>query len=223
MIDQLKVGSALHILGEKGIEVYELTWIEGGFDEGKKAMLVKGIAESHGQPLKEVNRDINDNRIHFKEGVDILDLKSVGSNSTQLLDTFSNIQIAKVNNICTLFERGYYKLLKILEDDTACELYDRFVDGYSTWENNKSLTIQWIILKLTFHTLEGQQQEIQHIKTEVNDLQENTTLFAIEYDEIFNAVKRVGVTLLEGENSNAYRDKSAREKIYQYIYSKLRR
>ena len=36
--------------------------IEGGFGEGKKAMLVKEIAEIHGRELREINERINSNR-----------------------------------------------------------------------------------------------------------------------------------------------------------------
>lgn len=79
------------------------------------------------------------------------------------------------------------------------------------------------ILKLTFEALEGQKQEIQHIKTDVKDLRENAPLFAIECDEISNAVKRCGVALLGGKNSNAYRNRSVRGKVYKDIYRELRR
>lgn len=125
MKDQLTVVNELSILGQQYIAGYQFTGIEGGFGEGKKAMLVKEIAEIHGQPLKEVNRRINDNYIRFKDGIDILDLKSGGFNPPQLLSLgFSNMQIAKANNIYLLSERGYAKLLKILEDDTAWDLYE---------------------------------------------------------------------------------------------------
>ncbi|MGQ7182381.1 ORF6C domain-containing protein, partial [Escherichia coli] len=49
------------------------------------------------------------------------------------------------------------------------------------------------ILKLTFEALEGQKQELQHIKSDVKDLRENAPLFAVECDEILNAVKRHGI------------------------------
>ncbi|EOO32923.1 hypothetical protein IIU_03448 [Bacillus cereus VD133] len=130
-MDKLTVANELHILGKQNVAGYKFTGIEGGFGEGKKAMLVLDIAAIHNQPLKEINRRINDNRIRFKDGVDIVDLKSGGSNPPQLLNLgFSNMQIAKSNNIYLLSERGYAKLLKILEDDTAWNLYDQFVDGY---------------------------------------------------------------------------------------------
>ena len=68
------------------------------------------------------------------------------------------------------------------------------------------------ILKLTFEALEGQKQELQHIKLDVKDLRENAPLFAVECDEISNAVKRHGVTLLGGKQSNAYQHAGLRGK-----------
>ena len=49
------------------------------------------------------------------------------------------MQIAKANSIYLLSERGYAKLLKILEDDTAWELYDQFVDGYFDMREQKQI------------------------------------------------------------------------------------
>ncbi|AHZ49092.1 hypothetical protein YBT1520_01595 [Bacillus thuringiensis serovar kurstaki str. YBT-1520] len=127
-------------------------------------------------------------------------------------------------NIYLLSERGYAKLLKILEDDTAWELYDQFVDGYFNMREQKQIpTDPMSILKLTFDALEGQKQELQHIKSDVKDLRENAPLFAVECDEISNAVKRYGVVLLGGKNSNAYQDRGLRSKVYKDIYRQLYR
>ncbi|EKS8370740.1 ORF6C domain-containing protein [Bacillus thuringiensis] len=79
------------------------------------------------------------------------------------------------------------------------------------------------ILKLTFEALEGQKQELQHIKSDVKDLRENTPLFAVECDEISNAVKRHGVALLGGKQSNAYQHAGIRGKVYRDIYNQLYR
>ncbi|MED1402417.1 ORF6N domain-containing protein, partial [Bacillus mycoides] len=126
-MDRLTVTNELHILGKQNIAGYQFTGIEGGFGEGKKAMLVKEIAEIHGQPLKEVNRRINDNRNRFKDGVDIIDFKVGGFKPPSFYNLgYSNQSVANSNNIYLLSERGYAKLLKILEDDTAWELYDQF-------------------------------------------------------------------------------------------------
>ncbi|HHT7153977.1 TPA: ORF6C domain-containing protein [Bacillus cereus] len=223
-MDKLTVVNELHILGKQNIAGNEFTGIEGGFGEGKKSMLVLDIAAIHNQPLKEINRRINDNRIRFKNGVDIVDLKSSGFNPPQLLNLgFSNMQIAKANNIYLLSERGYAKLLKILEDDTAWNLYDQFVDGYFNMREQQLPKDPMSILKLTFNVLEGQKQEIQDIKSDVKDLRENAPLYAIECDEVSKVVRKLGVLLLGGKESNAYRDVSLRKKVYSDIYSQLHR
>ncbi|MBJ8204255.1 ORF6C domain-containing protein [Bacillus cereus] len=79
------------------------------------------------------------------------------------------------------------------------------------------------ILKLTFDVLEGQKQEIQDIKSDVKDLRENAPLYAIECDEVSKVVRKLGVLLLGGKESNAYQDVSLRKKVYSDIYSQLHR
>ncbi|PFY54918.1 phage regulatory protein [Bacillus toyonensis] len=79
------------------------------------------------------------------------------------------------------------------------------------------------VLKLTFQALEGHTQEIQEIKSEVKDLRENAPLYAIECDEISKAVRKLGVLLLGGKDSNAYQDIGIRRKLYSDIYSQLHR
>ena len=120
----------LKVIGKQTVGEIQFTGIEGGFGEKKKAMLVKDIAVIHGQPIKEINRRINANRKRFHDGVDIIDLKTGGFEPPVLNQLFSKAQVGNSNNLYILSERGYSKLLKILEDDTAWELYDKLVDGY---------------------------------------------------------------------------------------------
>ncbi|KAB2334396.1 ORF6N domain-containing protein [Bacillus mesophilum] len=93
-------------------------------------MLVREIAEIHGKKIGDINRRINDNRKRFINGVDIIDLKNDASNASLEEMGFSSRDLAISNNIYILSERGYAKLLKILEDDKAWELYDELVDNY---------------------------------------------------------------------------------------------
>lgn len=115
------------LVNVKGMKFHD---IEGGFGEGKKAMLVKEIAEIHGRELKAINQNINNNISRFKLGVDLLDLKN-GHFELPLQELgLTNRDISISKNIYLLSERGYSKLLKILEDDFAWEQYDKLVDGY---------------------------------------------------------------------------------------------
>jgi len=120
------------VKGTTQVDNMEFADIEGGFGHGKKAMLVKDIARIHDKDLRHVNEAINKNRARFKDGVQIIDLKSVDFVDRDFLNTigFSNSSIANANNIYILSERGYSVLLKILEDDVAWEQYEKLVDGY---------------------------------------------------------------------------------------------
>ena len=135
----------LKVIGKEHIGKIEFTGIEGGFGDDKKAMLVKDIARIHNRPIKAINQAINMNRKRFKDGIDLLDLK-FQSGSIKLTELFSKQQIANYNNIYLLSERGYAKLLKILDDDKAWDIYDELVDNYFNMrvaiKNNEPSLIQ---------------------------------------------------------------------------------
>lgn len=121
----------LKLLGKEKVGKFEFTGIEGGFGENKKAMLVRDIAMIHGSTAGRINELINRNRRRFKDGIDIIDLLSDKNFAIVLNDSgFSQNQINASSNIYLLSERGYAKLLKILEDDKAWEIYDELVDNY---------------------------------------------------------------------------------------------
>ena len=115
------------LVNVKGMKFHD---IEGGFGESKKAMLVKEIAYIHGRDTGKINELINKNRKRFLDGIDVLDLK--GNFDILLKDNgiYTQNAINRSENIYLLSERGYSKLLKILEDDFAWEQYDKLVDGY---------------------------------------------------------------------------------------------
>ena len=120
----------LKVLGTEHIGNIEFTGIEGGFGEGKKAMLARDIALVHSRLVKEINKLINNNRSRFKDGIDIIDLKQVISNNLFSKYGFTKAQWGNANHIYLLSERGYAKLLKIMDDDKAWDIYDELVDNY---------------------------------------------------------------------------------------------
>ena len=120
----------LTVKGLVTVEGMKFHEIEGGFGEGKKSMLVKEIAEIHGRELKKINELINKNRKRFADNVDVIDIKTGLPKGLVLEMGFTNAQYGNAKNIYLLSERGYAKLLKILEDDLAWEQYDKLVDGY---------------------------------------------------------------------------------------------
>ncbi|MCE0714022.1 hypothetical protein LWE82_17285, partial [Clostridioides difficile] len=56
----------IKILGTIEVEEMKFHDIEGGFGVGKKSMSVKDIDEIHNGKLKDINKNINNNRKRFK-------------------------------------------------------------------------------------------------------------------------------------------------------------
>ncbi|MBY6916029.1 ORF6C domain-containing protein [Clostridium botulinum] len=191
--------------------------IEGGFGESKKAMLAKEIAEIHRREVKKVNELINNNRKRFKDNVDIIDLKTGLSKRLVLEMGLTNAQYGNANNIYLLSERGYSKLLKILEDDLAWEQYEKLVDGYFNMRSEipkMSKELQAIFM------IDGKQQKLEN---EVKDLKDNMPLFNIDCEELQKVVKKKAVKCLGGYNRKAYYDKSLRARVFGDIQREIKR
>ncbi|EJS61985.1 hypothetical protein ICU_05153 [Bacillus cereus BAG2X1-1] len=188
----------LQIIGKQTVAGYEFTGIEGGFGNDKKAMLVKEVAEIHGQPLKEINRRINTNRNRFKNGVDIIDLLSGSEPLRELAILNGWIGSNRTQNVYLLSERGYAKLLKILEDDTAWELYDKLVDGYFNMRKQQIDTTQLSpelqMFQTLFTTLATQELNQKKLEQKVDNISEivalNSTDWRKDTTSILNKIAR---------------------------------
>ena len=177
----------LKILGTEKIGSFEFTGIEGGFGEDKKAMLVKDIAEIHNRPVFKVNELINRNRKRFKDEIDVIDLKE-NNFAIFLKDSgFTQNQINASNNIYLLSERGYAKLLKILEDDKAWEIYDELVDNYFNMryviqkQDSYMITDPVQRAKRWIEEQEEHQVKLAMAKQETKDVQDNTPISSKDY------------------------------------------
>ena len=100
---------------------------------------------------------------------------------------FNQGQINASKHIYLLSERGYAKLLKILEDDKAWEIYDELVDNY--------FNIRYIIQKQDSYMItdpvqrakrwieeqEEHQVKLAVAKQETKDVQDNTPISSKDY------------------------------------------
>ena len=130
----------------------EIPVVLGGFGEGKKCVSDKTIAEIHGMREPDVRRRITDNIKRFKESIDFIDIKqrilltdTLGVHETHTLELLQNLGYAKqsitqAEHIYILSERGYAKLIKIMDTDLAWDIHDRLMDEYfQLREERKSL------------------------------------------------------------------------------------
>ncbi len=88
---------------------------------------------------KNIRARITDNIGRFRNGVDYIDLKIVAypasnnsDNSRDLLQVlgYTNMEIGKAAHIYILSERGYAKLVKIMDTDKAWDIYEHLLDEY---------------------------------------------------------------------------------------------
>lgn len=179
-------------IGKQHIGKYEFTGIEGGFGDGKKAMLVKDIAEIHGKEVKEINRLINNNIDRFKKDIDLIDLKQVISNHLFSEYGFTKAQWGNSNNIYLLSERGYSKLLKILEDDKAWEVYEELVDNYFNMrsEQKRLPSTREAIQQLLLQGVEEVNQRVDVMEERLSNVEENAKLDTGDYNVISKRVKK---------------------------------
>ena len=138
----------IKVTGRQVFMDLDIPVVLGGFGEGKKCISDKTIAEIHNQPVPEIRRRITDNIKRFEIGRDALDLKVVHqthdkivmgeSHDNLLLELgYTQMQISKAEHIYILSERGYAKLIKIMDTDLAWEVHDKLMDEYFALREEK--------------------------------------------------------------------------------------
>lgn len=104
----------------------EIPVVSGGFGERCKVIAVKHIAKIHEVEVKHVNELINNNIKRFKENVDIIDLLS-DEKFKVVINDLALKGSNRTKNIYVLSERGYAKLIKIMDTDLAWEIHDKLM------------------------------------------------------------------------------------------------
>ena len=136
----------LEVKGTQEFLGKEIPVIYGGFGTNQKVALAKTIAEIHGMETKHVNELINRNIKRFKVGIGIMDL-GVVLNDTELkglgftqqaLNSYKGLRAkGQGGNIYLLSERGYAKLIKIMDSDLAWDIHDQLMDEYFSMREEK--------------------------------------------------------------------------------------
>lgn len=172
----------LQIRGTQEFMGKEIPVIEGGFGEGKRCMLVREISEIHNVSISVINQNINRNRPRFKDNKDIIDLK-IKDNSKLFLNElgFTPREIANYKNIYLLSERGYAKLIKIMDTDLAWEIHDKLMDEYFTMRE-KINSDEQLKAQLLLEIYNGGQSGILASK-QLTELEKKPLLEKIEEDK----------------------------------------
>lgn len=79
------------------------------------------------------------------------------------------------------------------------------------------------LLELHYEAIKQVDKKVDTLEDRFNKLESDMPVFTIDAKNIQTAVKRKGIEVLCGKNSNAYRDKSTRTSVYADIQCMLRR
>lgn len=124
----------LQILGKQPFMGKEIPIVLGGFGKDKKCICDKTIAEVHGMETFNIRKRISDNLERFQENSDYLDFKKVirQTNNFTICSQigYSRMEVSRADHIYILSERGYLKLVKIMDNEKAWEIYNNLLDEY---------------------------------------------------------------------------------------------
>lgn len=214
----------LMISGTQSFMEKEIPVVSGGFGVGKRCMSDKTIAEIHDITTRDVRKSISRNEIRFKESVDFIDLKRWESGDQQLLETlgYTQMQISKAEHIYLLSERGYAKLIKIMDTDKAWEVHDKLIDEYFELKeesiNRQQLSPQMQLMNMLVESMskneleqKRQAEKLEQLDNKVSSIKEVVALNPTQWrKDSASIINKIALNLGGYEHIKAIREETYR-------------
>ena len=185
-----------------------------------RVLTTQQIADAYGTDAQVVTNNFNRNKDRYVEGKHYIcltgDEKADFINKNQ--NDFSSFTRAKAIYLWT--EKGAFLHAKSLNTDKAWEVYDHLVDTY--FNRKKPLTTAEQIKLIAQGNMELGER-VDKVEDKLSNLENDTPLYGCEIDEVQKHVRKKGVEVLGGKDSEAYRDGSVRSQVYSDIYNQLKR
>ena len=99
---------------------------------------------------------------------------------------------------------------------------DKYMDRFAEMENYIE-KVQAPKLSKELQAIFVLDNRTVEIEKRIDNIENNLPLLGVDCDEVTKTVHGVGVRLLGSKNSNAYKDKSLRRRVYTDIYGELKR
>lgn len=205
----------LKVIGKQKFMGLEIPVVLGGFGESKKCISDKTVAVIHEMREPDIRRRIFDNIKRFTENVDYIDMKqhlietkllgdkSCASDAQQFLEAigYSQMQISKAEHIYILSERGYVKLIKIMDTDLAWEIHDKLMDEYFEMREGKYYYEE---LSPELKAIFVHDKKIQAIDRRLDHIENTMTIDYEQQQELQSLAKVVTVNAVGGKKARAY-------------------
>lgn len=161
--------------------------------------------------VKSNYRDWSKNRLNDCEAIENEDFESFAKNLAKggrpQIDHLIKLDIAKEMAMLERNEKGKQVRRYFIQ-------VEKKYKEKSTDLSDLSTELQAIIMH---------DKKIQRIETRMDKLEFDIPLYGSEADELCNHVKRKGVEMLGGKESNAYKDTKVRSAVYTDIYNQIKR
>ena len=185
-----------------------------------RVLTTQQIADAYGTDTQIVTNNFNRNKDRYVEGKHYIcltgDEKADFINKNQ--NDFSSFTRAKAIYLWT--EKGAFLHAKSLNTDKAWEVYEHLVDTY--FNRKKPLTTAEQIKLIAQGNMELGER-VDKVEDKLSNLENDTPLYGCEIDDVQKHVRKKGVEVLGGKDSEAYRDGSVRSQVYSDIYNQLKR
>lgn len=183
---------------------------------GQRVVTFKDIDTVHQRPSGTANKRFIDNKKRFIEGEDYFTVSSSEIRKTHIFPISDN----DFKDKTLITESGYLMLVKSFTDNLAWEVQRQLVKSY--FKQSKPMTTAEKI-HLLAQGNEELNQKVDKVEAEVKELKDTMPLLAVDCDLITKAVKTKGVEVLGGKDSNSYKDRSLRSRVYADIHREVKR
>lgn len=114
--------------------------------------------------------------------------------------------------------------LEKYQENCADVLADAFLENTQTPPPTLQQQIQTIAkgTEELYQRVDEVTEDVKMVKQEIESLKLDLPILPIEADKITEAVRKKGVAVLGGKQSNAYNDRGLRQKLYNNLYSNLK-
>lgn len=180
--------------------------------KGRRVVTFKDIDLVHERPEGTARKRFNDNKKHFIACEDYF-----VRNTDEAKNEFG---ITAPNGLMLLTEQGYLMLVKSFTDDLAWTVQRQLVSNYFNKRKPLTATEQ---IKLQLQAIGEIDERVSSIDKDLQEFKQDMPILGVEESKITGAVRCKGVQCLGGKESEAYKDRSLRSKVYADIYSELKR
>lgn len=181
--------------------------------DGKRVVTFKDVDMVHKRPDGTAGRNFRENKDRFLEGEDYFKVCADEIRRNKIMDISEKVH----QDVVLLTESGYLMLVKSFTDDLAWKVQRQLVKNYFK-TNGMFQNLSTEMKAILMHD-----EKIVKIESRMDKLEFDIPLYGSEADEISNHVKRKGVSILGGKQSEAYKDTNIRSKIYRDIYDQIKR